>query len=55
MIQSIIIIFEQIWNDVREDELWDEDVDCAQAGQVIGAIDEIVPAATLVAATAKTA
>jgi hypothetical protein len=26
--------------------MWDDDVDCAQAGQAIGAIDAIVPAAT---------
>jgi len=36
------------WNDVREDNLWNEDVDCAQAGQAIGAINEVPPAAALV-------
>ena len=26
-----------------------DDIDCAQAGQVVGAIDSVIPAATLVA------
>ena len=36
------------WNDVREDEMWNEDSDCAQAGQAIGAITDVPPAAALV-------
>jgi NAD(P)H-dependent flavin oxidoreductase YrpB (nitropropane dioxygenase family) len=36
------------WNDVREDKAWQEDIDCAQAGQAIGAIHSIPSAAALV-------
>ena len=35
------------WNDVREDKLWQDDIDCAQAGQAVGAIHSIPPAAAL--------
>ena len=37
-----------VWNDIREDDEWDEDRDVAQAGQAVGAINSIVPAAYLV-------
>eukprot|EP00935_MAST-01C_sp_MAST-1C-sp1_P001829 g1829.t1 len=36
------------WNDVRDDDKWNTDIDCAQAGQAIGAINSVPPAAALV-------
>ena len=36
------------WNDVRDDAQWDDDVDCAQAGQAIGGITSVVSAGSLV-------
>ena len=39
---------EGFWNDVRDDEMWNEDSDCAQVGQAIGGITSIPPAAALV-------
>ena len=36
------------WNDVRDDKMWNEDVDCAQAGQAVGGINSVLPAAALV-------
>jgi len=36
------------WNDVREDTMWNPDSDVSQAGQAIGAINDVPPAAFLV-------
>jgi NAD(P)H-dependent flavin oxidoreductase YrpB (nitropropane dioxygenase family) len=39
---------EGFWNDVRDDPRWNDDTDCAQAGQAVGAITSVPPAAMLV-------
>jgi len=36
------------WNDIREDLEWNVDRDQSQAGQAVGAIESVVPAALLV-------
>ena len=35
------------WNDVREDEMWNDDSDVAQAGQAIGGIHSVMSAKLL--------
>ena len=39
---------EGYWNDIRDDEMWDDDTDVAQAGQAIGGIHDVPSAAALV-------
>jgi hypothetical protein len=37
-----------VWNDIREDEHWDDDTDASMAGQAVGGINSAAPAAYLV-------